>query len=82
MDLELTYLITNGQVYIYQDAHPFPIIHQPDWPNGAPWSSDQEAATWAQLCILSISDPTAPYAPAGPGLEGEAKPSGYIGAGE
>lgn len=60
-------------VKIYSDNQTEAIIFQPDWPNGSLWQSYQEAETWAQLCILSITDPAAPYAPAGPGLAGEPK---------
>jgi hypothetical protein len=60
-------------VNIYTDNQTQPIIFQPDWPNGTPWSSYEEAETWAQLCIESIENPSAPYAPAGPGLVGEPK---------
>lgn len=60
-------------VKIYTDTQVEPVIFQPDWPNGTQWGSQQEAATWAQLCIASIEDPAAPYAPAGPGLPGEPK---------
>lgn len=60
-------------VKIYTDNQTEPVIFQPDWPNGTEWSSKQEAEIWAQLCIDSIEDPAAPYAPAGPGLAGEPK---------
>jgi hypothetical protein len=60
-------------VKIYTDNQTEPVIFQPDWPNGTEWSSKQEAETWAQLCIASIEDPAAPYAPAGPGIAGEPK---------
>ena len=60
-------------VNIYTDNQTEPVIFQPDWPNGTPWASSAEAETWAQLCIASIESPTAPYAPAGPGLAGEPK---------
>lgn len=61
-------------VNIYSDSQVEPVIFQPDWPNGTPWASKNEADTWAQLCIESIENPNAPYAPAGPGLPGEPKP--------
>jgi hypothetical protein len=60
-------------VRIFAENQVEPIIFQPDWPNGTQWGSRQEAETWAQLCITSIEDPSAPYAPAGPGLTGEPK---------
>lgn len=73
MHLSYTVDNTNFAIRIYSDIQIEPIIYQPDWPNGSPWSSKQEAETWAGLCILSIEDPNAPYAPAGPGLSGEPK---------
>lgn len=60
-------------VRIFSDSGDRPVIFQPDWPNSTPWANAQEAETWAQLCILSMENNTAPYAPAGPGLEGEQK---------
>lgn len=65
---------TTFAVSIYSDSQIEPVIFQPDWPNGTPWVSKNEAETWAQLCIASIENPNAPYAPAGPGLQGEPKP--------
>jgi hypothetical protein len=73
--MNLTYTIENNNtVKIYSDTQQDPVIVQPDWPNGTPWASYSEAETWAQLCIAAMSDPLAPYAPAGPGLAGEPKP--------
>ena len=60
-------------VNIYAEGQASPLIYQPDWPNKTPWGSAQEAENWAVLCIASIEDPNAPYAPAGPGLQGEPK---------
>lgn len=62
-------------VKIYTDNQTEPIIFQPDWPNGTPWASKQDAEIWAQLCIASIEDISAPYAPAGPGIAPEPKTS-------
>lgn len=74
--MHLTYTIDpqSFAVQIFSSGNPNPIINQPDWPNGAAWSSSSEAALWAQLCIQAIVDRDAPYAPIGPGLEGEPKP--------
>lgn len=72
--MTLTYTIeADNTVAIYSDTQIEPIILQPNWPNGTPWSSSAEASTWAELCIASMQDPNAPYAPAGPGLPGENK---------
>lgn len=73
--MNLTYSVDNSDfsVKIYSDDRSEPIIYQPDWPNGTPWASAEEAESWAQLCIQAIIDENAPYAPAGPGLSGEPK---------
>lgn len=73
MTFSYTIDIATFAVKIYANGQSDPIIFQPDWPNGTQWQSHQEAETWAQLCIASIEDPAAPYAPAGPGLVGEPK---------
>jgi len=73
--MNLIYSIDNSTfaVNIFVSGNNVPVIHQPNWPNGTPWNNYNEADNWAQLCILSINDPEAPYAPAGPGLSGELK---------
>jgi len=73
--MNLNYTIDNASfaVHIYVSGNPVPIIYQPNWPNGTLWGSYADAENWAQLCILSITDASAPYAPAGPGLSGEPK---------
>lgn len=73
-----SYIIdTNNVVKIFTESQTEPVIIQPNWPNGSPWNSEEEAAVWAQLCIDSMTSASAPYAPAGPGLEPQPKPSGY-----
>lgn len=73
--MNLTYTVdeTSLLVSIFAENNPIPIISQPYWPNGTPWEDTNDASLWAQLCILSIVNPEAPYAPAGPGLSGEPK---------
>jgi len=73
--MNLVYTIDQNSynVNIYISGNNIPIINQPNWPNGESWSSYNEADQWAQLCIMSIRQPDAPYAPAGPGLSGEPK---------
>lgn len=73
--MNLTYTINNSSfaVNIYVSGNNTPIIYQPNWPNGTSWGSYADAENWAQLCIQSIVDQSAPYAPAGPGLSGEPK---------
>ena len=75
--MNLSYTIDQDTfaVNIFVSGQTTPIVYQPDWPNSTPWSSAQEASTWAELCIQSIVDQDAPYAPAGPGLPGEPKPA-------
>lgn len=67
-------VLDNNVVHIYSDSKPDPVIIQPNWPNGTPWGSTEEAENWAQLCVLAMTDPSAPYAPSGPGLDGDPKP--------
>ena len=73
--MNLTYTVNNNVVKIFSDNQVEPVIIQPNWPNGTPWTSEAEAASWAQLCISAMIDPEAPYAPAGPGLAGQPKPT-------
>lgn len=74
--MALSYVVDAGNVVkIYSDTQTEPVIVQPDWPNGTPWASSTEAETWAQLCIAAMNDAAAPYAPAGPGLPGQPKPT-------
>lgn len=69
-------LDSNNTVNIFSDTQSEPVIIQPNWPNGTAWASPQEAMSWAELCINAMVDPLAPYAPSGPGLEPQPKPSG------
>lgn len=73
--MNLNYSIDNEsfEVNIYMSGTHVPIINQPNWPNGEPWSDFNDANLWAQLCILSIINEEAPFAPAGPGLSGQPK---------
>jgi len=74
--MAFSYTISETNVVnIFSDTQSAPVIIQPNWPNGTSWSSSEEAESWAQLCIAAMEDPAAPYAPAGPGLAGENKPS-------
>jgi hypothetical protein len=73
MNLSYTIDPNNFAVKIFVSGQELPIVYQPDWPNATPWSSATEAELWAQLCIQSIVDADAPYAPLGPGLQGEPK---------
>lgn len=66
----------SNTVKIFLDTQSEPVIIQPNWPNGTAWASAAEADYWAELCISAMTDPSAPYAPAGPGMEPQPKPSG------
>lgn len=73
MNLHYTINPSSFAINIYMSGNSIPIIFQPNWPNGTSWESYADAENWAQLCILSITDDDAPYAPAGPGLNGDPK---------
>lgn len=60
-------------VKIFQDGEDVPFLFQSCYPNNDPFSSVDEATTWANLCIAAYS-PDQPYAPQGKGLEGATKP--------
>ncbi len=34
-----------------------PFLFQPDWPDGTPWSSKEEATTWAEAFVKMMEDP-------------------------
>lgn len=60
-------------IRIFNDGESIPFQYQPDYPNGDPFDSVEEASTWAELSIAAHS-PDQPYAPNGKGLVGELKP--------
>ena len=41
----------NYAIRIWHDGEELPAIYQPTWPDGTSWSSNEEAAAWAQLKI-------------------------------
>lgn len=53
----------NNAVRIFMEGQEAPVIFQPDWPNGTPWASREEAETWAQLYIESFENPAVPFLP-------------------
>jgi hypothetical protein len=65
-----TYRIdSDNAVLIYSDAQPNdPIILQPNWPDGTPWASSQEASTWAESLITSMTNPDSPRPLSGPNV--------------
>ena len=62
-------------IRVYYDGADVPGLFQPHWPNGAPWSSAEEAAEWAEMFLESIEVEDAPYAPGGPGEPRTPKPT-------
>jgi hypothetical protein len=65
---------TTYAIKIYEDGSDTPFQFQPDYPNGDPFDSVEEATTWAEASIAAHSDECLVYAPNGKGLAGEAKP--------
>lgn len=62
-------------VRVYYDGADVPGLYQPDWPNGTPWESAEEASEWAEMFIESMDVEEAPFAPGGPGEERTPKPT-------
>ena len=65
---------TNAVSIFYSDSD-VASLFQPDWPDETPWADAAEAEAWAQLYIASVEDEDAPFAPTGPGVAGEPKPT-------
>jgi hypothetical protein len=65
---------TNAVSIFYLDSD-VASLFQPDWPDETPWADAAEAEAWAQLYIASVEDEDAPFAPTGPGVAGEPKPT-------
>lgn len=49
-------------VWIFVQGNDVASVFQPDWPDGTPWASKAQAEAWAKAWILSMTDPTAPFA--------------------
>ena len=62
-------------VSITNDGDDAPFWFQPDYPDGTPFTSHDEAQNWANLAVAAYLDPTQPFAPAGPSLPGEPQPT-------
>jgi len=60
-------------VRIFNDGDAVPFQFQPDYPNGDPFDSVEEATTWAQASIAAHDPAVLVNAPIGKGLAGEAK---------
>ena len=63
----------NFAINIYHDGADIPFQFQPDYPNGDPFDSVEEASAWAELSIAAHSPDVMEYAPNGKGLEPERK---------
>lgn len=74
--MSFTYTVDeNKLIKIFSNTQQEPVIVQPNWPNGTQWTSIEEASNWAELCIASMENQQAPYAPAGPNIPAENKPN-------
>ncbi len=60
-------------IRIFNDGEDIPFQYQPDYPNGDPFDSYEEAENWAKLSIAA-HNPDQPFAPNGKSLPGEPKP--------
>lgn len=65
----------NFAVRVFYEGADVPSLYQPNYPDTTPWASAAEAEEWAMLYVASVEDETAPYAPIGRGIAGEAKPT-------
>jgi hypothetical protein len=68
-------ILDNNTVEIFAEGSDVPFLRQPNWPNQAPWADAAEARAWADMFVEAIEVADAPHAPAGPGLERQAKPT-------
>ena len=60
-------------IRIFNDGDDVPYQFQPDYPNGDPFDSAAEAATWAEASIAAHDPAVLVNAPSGKGLPGESK---------
>jgi len=69
--MSITYEIDpENTVKVMSSDFEFPILVQPKWPNGEPWADSTEAAAWAELYVIEITDKDSLLAPFGRGLPG------------
>ncbi len=68
-------ILDNNTVEIFAEGSDIPFLRQPAWPNQTPWADAAEARSWADMFVEAIKVADAPYAPLGPGLERQAKPT-------
>ena len=63
------------EIFNDEDSHGLPFLRQPTWPDGSSWANEEEAISWAQMLIESMDENSTHFAPNGPGLEREPKPT-------
>jgi hypothetical protein len=68
-------ILKNNTVEIFAEGSDVPFLRQPNWPNQAPWADAAESRAWAEMFVEAIEVADAPFAPVGPGLERQAKPT-------
>ena len=66
---------TTFAVDIFINSAAPPTLTQLTWPDTTSWDYAYTASLWSRLYILSIVDASAPYAPTGPNLLGDIKPT-------
>jgi len=62
-------------INFYDGVNAEPFQFQPDYPNGDPFDTYEEAENWAKLSLQAHDPKHGFYAPNGKGLIGEAKPT-------
>ena len=68
-------ILANKTVEVFAEGSNVPFLRQPTWPDQSPWADAEEARTWAEMFVESLEVADAAYAPTGPGLERQAKPT-------
>lgn len=68
-------ILENNTVHVFYDDSVEPWLSQPTYPNGEPFADKEDAESWARLYIESIENDSAPFAPSGPNVSGERKPT-------
>ena len=63
----------NFEIYFWDDINPEPYQYQPNYPNGDPFDSVEEATAWADASLAAHDPAVGFYAPIGKGFEPEAK---------
>lgn len=63
MSNTFSYIIDEDNTLKIYRGNTWPLILQPTWPNGTPWSNRQEVEAWADLYIEHIENPESEYIP-------------------